>query len=250
MVIFHDNSTGNPTKWHWDLGESASDTANSQNVSKLYSNNGFYLIHLRASNANSSSDYVQLINVNMGNNPGLKGMFAYLINNNYHQKTSVPINFKGTSLGDPSKMVWHFDNFGSADSSSSTPIHVYADTGKYNVCLTVVNSNTHQTDTYCNEIHVVAEGINEYPANNISLSMTPNPFSTSTNISYFIPKPTHVTLIIYDLIGNKKVILVDKNQQQGIYSYVWERKMLSNGIYLLEFKTSLGSIVKKLTVVE
>ncbi len=246
LVTFRDNSTGNPTSWSWDFGDGA--TATSQNVTRLYSTAGLYLVHLKASNANSSSDYVQLINVGVID-PGLKGMFGYLINNNYHHKAATPVDFKGSSLGDPSHMIWHFGD-GDADSSSCAPYHVYADSGMYHACVTVVNNNTNQTDTYCQDIHVIADGINEITENKISLSTSPNPFSTSTNITYFIPKPTDVSLIVYDLIGNKKAILVNKNQQQGIYTYIWNKKALNNGIYLLEFKTSNGTIVKKITIVE
>jgi hypothetical protein len=100
------------------------------------------------------------------------------------------------------------------------------------------------------EIHVLAEGISEKPANNVTLFTSPNPISTTANISYFIPKSAEVSLIIFDLIGTKKEVLVDKNQAQGIYSIEWDRKTLPNGMYLLELKTSYGTIVNKLTIVE
>jgi len=248
LVTFRDNSTGNPTSWQWDFGDGS--TSTDKNTTRLYPANGMYLVHLRASNSSSSSDYVQLINVGLGNT-SIKGMFAYLINNNYHYKAATPIDFKGSSLGDPTRIVWNFGN-GAVDSSSITPIYVYADTGKYNVCITVTNRNTNQTDTYCKQIHVIADGINEKPnATAVLLTINPNPFSNSANITYFIPKPSDVSLIIYDLIGNKKQIILNKNSlQQGIYTFVLEKNNLENGVYLLELKTNSGSIVKKLTILE
>jgi len=247
-VTFHDYSTGKPTNWHWNFGNG--DTGNSPTPIVTYADNGFYLVHLRASNAYGTSDYVRLINVNMGNNPGLKCNFAYFINNQFDTKTATPVDFKGTSLGDPSEVIWHFGDGTDDDSTSYFPYHLYADTGVYQVSVTVSNHNTNQTDTYTKLIHVFDVGVNELPTTKVSISTSPNPFSTSTNITYFIPKSTNVSLVIYDLIGNKKAVLVNRSQQQGIYTYVWERKFLSNGLYLLEFKTSTGTIVKKLTIIE
>ncbi len=247
MVTFQDNSTGNPTNWSWDFGDGS--TATSQNVTKVYTNDGFYLVHLRASNGSSSSDYVELISVNNGFNFGVKAKFGYLINNNYHSRANVAVDFKGSSLGDPSRSVWHFGD-GHVDSTSLYPLYAYGDTGVYNVCVTMFNDNTNQSDTYCKEIHVIAEGINDSPVSKITINTNPNPFNTSTNITYNLPKTTNVSIIVYDLIGNKKALLVNKTQQQGIYTYIWERKSLSNGIYLLEFKTSSGTIVKKLTLID
>lgn len=246
-VTFHDHSTGKPTNWHWDFGNGT--TGSSPTAVVTYADNGFYLVHLRVSNANGTSDYVRLINVNMGNNPGLKCNFAYLINNQYNTKAMTPVDFKGTSLGDPSRVKWNFGD-GEFDSTSYSPYHIYADTGVYQVSVTVFNNNNNQTDTYTKTIHVVDVGVNEITPSKISISISPNPISTSTNITYFIPKSTNVSLVIYDLVGNKKAILVNKSQQQGIYTYVWERKSLRNGLYLLEFKTSTGTIVKKLTIIE
>jgi hypothetical protein len=46
----------------------------------------------------------------------------------------------------------------------------------------------------------------------------PNPFTTSTTISYFVPERSHVTLKIYDLMGNEVAVLADEVQTAGDYS--------------------------------
>ncbi|MBZ0202328.1 MAG: cellulase family glycosylhydrolase [Ignavibacteria bacterium] len=68
--------------------------------------------------------------------------------------------------------------------------------------------------------------------NNFSLNQNfPNPFNPSTNISYVLPKNSLVKLVIYDVIGREVVKLVDKPQQQGSYSALFNAASLTSGVY-------------------
>ena len=66
----------------------------------------------------------------------------------------------------------------------------------------------------------------------------PNPFNPSTKINYTIPKIEHVTLKVYDILGNEIVTLVNRNQKGGIYSVNFEASNLSTGIYF--YKITAG----------
>jgi len=59
----------------------------------------------------------------------------------------------------------------------------------------------------------------------------PNPFYTSTKISYSIKKPNYIILKIYDQLGRKVRTLVSKNQDIGSYSIDFEGYNLPQGIY-------------------
>jgi len=64
----------------------------------------------------------------------------------------------------------------------------------------------------------------------------PNPFNPGTVIEYALPKSAHVTIEIYNLLGQKVNVLVDKNQKVGRYRVDWDGKdkkgeELASGIY-------------------
>lgn len=59
----------------------------------------------------------------------------------------------------------------------------------------------------------------------------PNPFNLTTIIKYQLPKDSHVTLKIFNLLGQNVATLVDKDQQAGYYSVSWDAGKLASGIY-------------------
>ncbi len=73
---------------------------------------------------------------------------------------------------------------------------------------------------------------------NILLHNVPNPFNKTTNITYQLQTPCHVSLNIYDITGRIVTKLVDEHKEAGAYTIEWNgtdtaEKSLSNGIYFL-----------------
>jgi hypothetical protein len=77
----------------------------------------------------------------------------------------------------------------------------------------------------------------------LAVRVYPNPFTTSTTISYFVPERSLVTLKIYDLTGNEVAVLVDGVQPAGSYSTLFRvrgncelgtanRELTCPGVYL------------------
>jgi len=71
----------------------------------------------------------------------------------------------------------------------------------------------------------------------------PNPFSISTIIAYSITERSYVSLIIYDILGNEIVSLVNSYQDADVYSVEFNAGDLSGGIYLYTIKVD-GKPVK------
>ena len=59
----------------------------------------------------------------------------------------------------------------------------------------------------------------------------PNPFNPETVIRYSIPKAENVSLVVYNLIGEKIAHLVDERKQAGSYSVIWDATNFASGIY-------------------
>jgi len=70
----------------------------------------------------------------------------------------------------------------------------------------------------------------------------PNPFNPTTTISYSVPEIGFVTLIVYDVLGNMVVILVNEEKSSGIYEIKWDASYASSGIYFYRLKT--GNFIK------
>jgi hypothetical protein len=50
----------------------------------------------------------------------------------------------------------------------------------------------------------------------------PNPFNPDTVIKFDLPKSTHISLLVYDLLGREVARLVDRHTEQGHYETVWD----------------------------
>ena len=64
----------------------------------------------------------------------------------------------------------------------------------------------------------------------------PNPFNPGTTIEYRLPKRSKVTLVVYNLLGQKIRTLVDERQSAGSYTVTWDGKdefhrSVSSGMY-------------------
>jgi arabinogalactan endo-1,4-beta-galactosidase len=58
----------------------------------------------------------------------------------------------------------------------------------------------------------------------------PNPFNPKTIIQYSIPNPDFVKLIVYDLLGNEIVRLVNEYKNTGTYSVEFDGKNFPSGV--------------------
>jgi len=59
----------------------------------------------------------------------------------------------------------------------------------------------------------------------------PNPFNPSTTIRYSLLAQSHVTVKIYNSLGEKVAELVDLTQSAGIYQVAWDAGNVASGIY-------------------
>lgn len=71
----------------------------------------------------------------------------------------------------------------------------------------------------------------------------PNPFNPDTVIAYSIGETTPVTMIIYNLIGQKIRVLVNETKEPGYYEIYWDGRdergdILPSGVYLYQLKTT------------
>lgn len=70
----------------------------------------------------------------------------------------------------------------------------------------------------------------------------PNPFNPSTRIQYQVSSILHVTLKVYDVLGNEVATIVDEYREVGSYEAEFDAVNLSSGLYFYQLKA--GSFVE------
>jgi len=78
----------------------------------------------------------------------------------------------------------------------------------------------------------------------------PNPFNPTTTINYSIPEDGHVTLKIYDVLGNEVANLVDEQKQSGTFDVQFNASALSSGVYYYQIKAGEFTSTKKLVLMK
>ena len=80
----------------------------------------------------------------------------------------------------------------------------------------------------------------------------PNPFNPSTVINYQTPSTGNVLLKVYDITGRNVATLVDKIQQAGNHSEIFDAHKygLSSGIYFYELRAGKTAAVKKMMILK
>ena len=78
-------------------------------------------------------------------------------------------------------------------------------------------------------------------------SAYPNPFSTSTTITYSLEQTSRVRLDVFDMLGRNVQTLAEGVQTNGSHTVRWDAGGLSNGAYLIRLR--VGGDVHTLPVV-
>ena len=76
----------------------------------------------------------------------------------------------------------------------------------------------------------------------------PNPFNASTTLRYAVPSSGLVRLTIYNIIGQKVATLVDRHQDAGYHSVIWNCTNLASGVYFYRIEANDFVDVKKMVL--
>jgi PKD repeat protein len=231
-----DRSLGNPNQWKWTYDDGWSTTA--QNPSWSISTPDYLKLQqtIRNSTSGCRDDAVALIN--MGAEGALKAGFGYVIDTSNTKADTYPVDFIGVSLGDAGKLKWSFGD-GTYDSTTINPVHVYAQPGIYEVCLTVTNTTTGERDESCELVRVgIDVSSREIETVTGSLRSYPNPFRETTRIEFSLEHRTPIVLAVYDLMGRKVKTLISDVRTAGVHHFELNASSLDAGQYYLILKTS------------
>ncbi len=109
---------------------------------------------------------------------------------------------------------------------------VYADDAQYNIVVPVENDVTGRNLNY--SLH------QNYP----------NPFNPSTVISYSLMEKGHVSLKVYDTIGEEVMSLVNEEKSAGNYDVTFDARNLTSGIYLYKLECNGIVLSRKMILIK
>ncbi|MEO0273356.1 MAG: T9SS type A sorting domain-containing protein, partial [candidate division WOR-3 bacterium] len=80
----------------------------------------------------------------------------------------------------------------------------------------------------------------------LEISVFPNPFNSSVQITYSLPYRTEVNLAVFDIVGRMLVSLINEQKEAGTYSMNWTPGAdVPSGLYLLVLKAANKTVAKQ-----
>ncbi|MBA7646469.1 hypothetical protein ES703_54233 [subsurface metagenome] len=153
LLHFIDLSRGNITHWLWDFGDGT--VSEEQNPFHEFPGPGVYKVCLVVSSPDGCED-AYCTEVVIGSPDRCEAYFEYcnyssIIEDVYYEPDVFVVGFKNFSTPEPYHSRWEFGD--ASYSSEKNPVHVYQESGLYDVCLTIYTSEG-CTDTYCTTVNV------------------------------------------------------------------------------------------------
>lgn len=110
----------------------------------------------------------------------------------------------------------------------------------------VIDSNNHYSNKTQTEV-----SFESIPDSYELFQNYPNPFNPSTTIEFTIPEDVkNVSLIIYNILGEKITELINGTLTPGHYKYKWDATNFVSGLYIYELKTDKFSVTKKMMLLK
>lgn len=107
---------------------------------------------------------------------------------------------------------------------------------------------THSLITFYSEITSVDNNLNSSIDSYYLSQNYPNPFNPTTQINYSIPEKAHITIKVYDVLGNELSTLVNEEKAMGNYTLEFKASSYVSGVYFYRLQSNNYSDTKKLIV--
>jgi hypothetical protein len=175
-----------------------------------------------------------------------------LLLNNYGSGKDYDLNLRSASA-DGEKIFFH-SKVQLTSNSSHQIIPAWSDIENSKVKILIDNGNDGTIDDsmfISNEITEIKDRYSSNIPTAFALYQNyPNPFNPVTTIKYDLPKQVHVTLKVYNILGEEVAVLVNVEKQPGSYEVKFDGSRLSSGIYFYSIQTGNKTITKKMILLK
>ncbi len=157
------------------------------------------------------------------------------------EDTLAPLQVTFTDASSYEPTSWHWDFGDGAMSQDTNPVHAYAQSGTYNVCL--IAANAFAADTFCRWVTVGTTGVHELPVLP-HISVSPNPFSQEIRVQLPAQLSVEPQFVLSDLYGRTIARLTLRDFETTV-----SVPDLPNGVYVWQLfwkgvQTQQGKVVK------
>lgn len=221
-----------PITYEWDFGDGNKSTAASPE--HTYMQSGKYLVWLKLTDAcgtNVTSKEITVCTV------PISADFTSTIDKN----DSRIVSFRQINAQAGASYLWDFGD--GTTSTEAAPLHRYAATGQYNVCLTTLLACS--TATKCQEVNMPTALLDDI--NNKLFMIYPNP---ANEMLYFAIAPEIINtvegIIVHDALGRE---VLTKSVKSLTITQMINTRELSPGSYYIRLSIKKGDyIIKKFVV--
>ncbi len=93
-------------------------------------------------------------------------------------------------------------------------------------------------------------GIAEVPADFALAQNHPNPFNPTTQLNFALPQSGHVSVKVYNLLGQEVATLVNEVRDAGNHTVSFDASSLSSGVYLYVMQSGDFTATKRMTLLK
>lgn len=267
-IFFQDQSfaTGGVVSYAWDFGDN--NISSSQNPNHTYASAGYYNVCLTISNASGcSATWCTNIYVDPAwwtSSPFQGNCTAGFLVLGGPNNSAGMASIINISQGNNLYYTWNVSN--GTTFNTPNPFFTFSSSGAYSICLTILDTVSSCTDTYCDTIMVDSLGnISRSPLsgnvgvavystaqpNNLlsvvdeaavssTLVPVPNP---SNGLVSFTTNNTEAGISVVEIfdISGKLTAQYNLKSVKGLYNHVLDLNHLNNGVYLMKV-TAAGEV--------
>ncbi len=78
----------------------------------------------------------------------------------------------------------------------------------------------------------------------------PNPFNPVTTISFSLPVASHVSLEVYNVMGQRVTTVADGFYEAGVHACEWDGSAVASGVYFYRLETDAYTETKKMLLLK
>jgi PKD repeat protein len=175
----------------------------------------------------------------------------------WNDKRSTYADANGNGIVDVADLLIIALNWGGSHSQAAPIFPDAFDYRPYSAGLTSILNNLGSWEGSATGDLVVqllshyASGAGQTPSQYSLTQNRPNPFNPVTEIDYSLPRGGNVTLVIYNVIGQKVRVLVDAYESAGFRQVTWDGtdqsgREVASGVYFYELATDGFSQIRKM----
>ncbi len=192
-----------------------------------------------------------------------------MVSNRRWQVSTAPYIYNVASLAPANpvegQLVAHTDgvSFTVAENPSSGTVSVAAG-GAFNYTanseinedsfLYKVTKNSLESDPVRVYLRKAGTGINEddeiTPEKAVLYQNYPNPFNPTTEIKFYLPALESVSVVVYNIRGEKVATLINNVKLQGVNKVAFDASAFNSGVYYYQLKAGSINLTKKMLLVK